>query len=491
VAEEHQAEEIDPFVEVDWAARWLAAISDVWDDLAGAVLQLPPTPGGSRRLLRWPFETPASPALVSAVSQCAADGRPKIQEIVRTRARGTLVALPLGGMGGDAMSGGAAIALYVRHDHDVDPVAERKRIVAQAEGVVSTIMPGLEERAARERLSLALEVMASCLEWEACGAASLAVATELALRMACDRVSILFCDRDTPTIEAVSNSARVDSRSCWAAAISAAVSEAIDQDATVCAPALPDRSSHANLAHQRLCEEASARSVWTIPFSGSGLRSQRAGAICFESSNGAIGTDDLELCEDVVALVGPVLELRRRERDSLSGRWGAFLRPLRERVGRRNLIAMLGLAIVLYALAPGDFLIGARAKLQGRIVRSLAAGVEGYLSEAYVRAGDLVKEGSLMARLDDRDLQIEHRNWSGKLIQLEREYRDALARHDRSRSSVLDAQLAQARAERDLTEAKLARTQLVAPFDGIVMEGDWSQNIGAPVERGSHRVGSR
>jgi multidrug resistance efflux pump len=49
---------------------------------------------------------------------------------------------------------------------------------------------------------------------------------------------------------------------------------------------------------------------------------------------------------------------------------------------------------------------------------------------------------------------------------------------------VLDAQVAQARAELDLTEARLARTQLIAPFDAVVTEGDWSQRQGAPVERG-------
>jgi len=160
------------------------------------------------------------------------------------------------------------------------------------------------------------------------------------------------------------------------------------------------------------------------------------------------------------------------------------MRPLRERPVRRNTFAAIVFALAVFALTAGDFRIAAEAKLQGRVVRSIAAGVEGYISEAYVRAGDLVKKGSILARLDDRDLQIEHRNWTGKSVQLEREYRDALAQHDRSRSSVLDAQLAQARAEVDLAVARLARTELVAPFDAIVLDGDWSQKLGAPVERG-------
>lgn len=475
----------DPLVERDWAASWLTSIADIWDDLSEAVLQLPETPGGhAPRALRWPRESPTSPTLLAAVRQCVNDRKPAIREILRTRVIGTLVVLPLGGPGGDPALEGGVLALHVRHGPDVDPEAERKRVVAQAQALLSTLTPSLRERGARERLSLALEVLAASLEWEACGAASLAVVTQLAMRLSCDRVAVVFKDGENSSIEAVSNSARVDRRSRWAAALGAAVSEAIDQDTTICIPSPSGCPSVANLAHQRLCDEASVKSVWTVPFAGSGRSPRTTGAFCFESSIGPPSSETLDLCEDVAALVGPVLELRRRERDSLSGRWGALMRPLRERPVRRNTFAAIVFALTVFALTAGDFRIAAEAKLQGRVVRSIAAGVEGYISEAYVRAGDLVKKGSILARLDDRDLQIEHRNWTGKSVQLEREYRDALAQHDRSRSSVLDAQLAQARAEVDLAVARLARTELVAPFDAIVLDGDWSQKLGAPVERG-------
>ena len=480
--EMRKSEAAEWLLESDWAASWLNAIADIWADTTEAVLQLPPAPGsGAPRVLRWPRESPASPALLAALGQCSKDGQAQVREIVRTRARGTIVALPLSGSP-DLIGG--VLALQVRHAPDVEPDTERKRVVAQAEALVSTLTPALRERAARERLSLALEVVAACLEWEACGAASLAAATQLALRISCDRVAIVFRDHDNPWIEAVSNSARVDRRSSWASALGAAVSEAVDQDAAICLPAPDDRLAVAHLAHQRLLEEACVKSVWTVPFAASGSDARNAGAFCFESSVGPPSRETLQLCQDVVALVGPVLDMRRRERDSLSGRWSAILRPLRERPARRNFVAAFVLVLALFALTPGDFRIGARAKLQGRVVRSVAAGVEGYIREAHARAGDLVKEGSLLVRLDDRDLQIEHRNWIGKSVQLEREYRDALAQHDRSRSSVLDAQLAQARAEVDLAVARLARTELVAPFDAVVMEGDWSQSLGAPVERG-------
>jgi multidrug efflux pump subunit AcrA (membrane-fusion protein) len=50
--------------------------------------------------------------------------------------------------------------------------------------------------------------------------------------------------------------------------------------------------------------------------------------------------------------------------------------------------------------------------------------------------------------------------------------------------NVLSAKLAQAEAQLELFDDQLARTQLVAPFDGIVVKGDLSQSLGTPVKRG-------
>jgi multidrug resistance efflux pump len=109
---------------------------------------------------------------------------------------------------------------------------------------------------------------------------------------------------------------------------------------------------------------------------------------------------------------------------------------------------------------------------------------QGYVAEASVRAGDTVRKGQALASLDDRDLRLERARWLSEREQAERKYRDALAKHDRAASRILAAQFAQAEAQLALTEEKLSRTQLVAPFDGVVVSGDLSQLLGAPVEQG-------
>jgi multidrug resistance efflux pump len=118
------------------------------------------------------------------------------------------------------------------------------------------------------------------------------------------------------------------------------------------------------------------------------------------------------------------------------------------------------------------------------VQRAAVAPFQGYVAEAKVRAGDTVRKGQLLAALDDRDLKLERVRSDAEREQADRKYREALAKHDRSASRVLAAQLAQAEAQLALTDEKLERARLVAPFDAVIVSGDLSQLHGAPVEQG-------
>ena len=65
-----------------------------------------------------------------------------------------------------------------------------------------------------------------------------------------------------------------------------------------------------------------------------------------------------------------------------------------------------------------------------------------------------------------------------------RQYQKALAGLDRAEVAILRAKQSQAEAQLDLVEQQLARTNLVAPFSGLVIKGDLSQALGSPVGRG-------
>jgi RND family efflux transporter MFP subunit len=109
----------------------------------------------------------------------------------------------------------------------------------------------------------------------------------------------------------------------------------------------------------------------------------------------------------------------------------------------------------------------------------------GYIREAPVRAGDIVKQGVLLATLDDRELKLERLKHLSEQEEQLKQYRQAMAEHNAALVQIVGAQLEQSRAQVERVEDQLLRTRVIAPFDGVVVSGDLTQSLGAPVERGT------
>ncbi len=116
--------------------------------------------------------------------------------------------------------------------------------------------------------------------------------------------------------------------------------------------------------------------------------------------------------------------------------------------------------------------------------RAAVAPFDGFIAANPRRAGDLVKEGDVLAQLDDRDLKLEVQNWASERAKLSRQRQKALAESNRVEAALLQAQMQQAGAKLALAEQKLARTAITAQLDGVVLTGDLSQKLGSPVSQG-------
>jgi multidrug efflux pump subunit AcrA (membrane-fusion protein) len=103
-------------------------------------------------------------------------------------------------------------------------------------------------------------------------------------------------------------------------------------------------------------------------------------------------------------------------------------------------ILVIGLVIFFYH-AMGDYRVTAPTTLEGTIQRAVSAPYNGYISEARVRAGDVVKEGELLCLLDDRDLKLERLKWVSQREQLLKQYREAMAKHDRPQIRIISAKI--------------------------------------------------
>ncbi|MBS0467074.1 MAG: HlyD family efflux transporter periplasmic adaptor subunit [Proteobacteria bacterium] len=341
------------------------------------------------------------------------------------------------------------------------------------------------ETAAAQRTLL--QVQAALLSHGRSGVAATAFATELAAQFACSRVMVGFLRGASIEPMAVSHGGGDALVGEAFDDPAAAMDEAVTQACSVYLPVAAAERPRIRLAHQRW-QQWLGGSVLSVPLVHAG---EVVGAIGCEWP--APRDDMAQLAnkiEDVLAFCGPILHLLherelawpRRARRALGRSW-TRLRNLRDRRVQLGLGAA-ALALVALCVVPMDYEIAGRAHVEGAQQRALAAPADGFLKAVHARPGDSVRTGQLLLELADQDLLLEQRRWSSELAQQESAYAVAMARADRAQMVIASARADQARAQLARTQALLARAAIVAPFDGIILQGDLSQSIGAPLERG-------
>jgi len=346
----------------------------------------------------------------------------------------------------------------------------------------------LHGSAAKEQLVNLVDLVATGLEHEQFRVAATEVTNELAERFSCQRVSLGFLRYNRVRVEALSHSTRIDQHSNMVRAIRDAMSESLDQGATVVYPTASDDTVLVTRFHAQLVKAQQGTAICTLPLIKNG---KAVGALLLERvADKPFTAETVEQCEQIGLLLGPVLETRRRDERPLPSKvleslqsWCAKLlgpRHLPLKVG----VALSAVLLIWLSLASATFRISSDSVLEAEICRSIVAPQQGYISAAHVRAGDLVREGDLMATLDDQELRLEQRKWQSQRAQLLKEYRKALAGFDRAEVAILHAKRAQAEAQLKLVEQQLSRATLIAPFSGLIVKGDLSQALGSPVTRG-------
>lgn len=385
------------------------------------------------------------------------------------------------------LHGLAAVELEPRPEPALHAILERVAWTLRALEADRRAVMAARDSTLRERLISTLDLLATSLSEEHFPAAARALATDLAVRLDCDRVSIGFQKRDHVEVVAVSHSAEFGQRMNLTRAIGAAMDEAVDQRSVIVTPA-GKASTLVTRDHDALARLFGSGCVLTIPFQ-SGER--QTGAFTLERpADRPFDPATIELCQATVALTSRILEAKRLNDRHLPRR---LADAVRDHAGKligtrhygRKLAALTTLGLVLFfSLATWDYRIGAKASLEGSVRRVLIAPIDGYVASARHRAGDVVKGGTILATLDQRDLQLELLKWQSQRSQFARQYQEAVAKYDRAQASIVLAQVQQAEAQVNLLVEQLQRMQIASPFEGLVVSGDLHQSLGAAVKRG-------
>lgn len=314
-----------------------------------------------------------------------------------------------------------------------------------------------------------------------------------------DRVALAFVNG--PRLEKIYLSGGVsnDPGSSVVRGLLTAMHEALDQRAHLLTPPLEfEAVPRIRAAQQQLLGNPSGNSsgsVACVLLSAAANRADAStapiGVLCVlrgGDNTRPLSAADMATFQHMAAFGGPVLQLLNERDYQIKQRLGRWWRRERALGFKRWRVAMAGsaaLTLAVLTLWPADLNVSGHARVEGATQRMLSAPVAGFLKQVHVRPGDVVKEGQLLVEMADQELLVERERWSSQLAQSDSTLAEANAKADRSQLVIGLAKSNEMQAQLDLVQSQLDRSQVRAPFDAVVVHGDLSQRLGAPLEQGA------
>lgn len=342
----------------------------------------------------------------------------------------------------------------------------------------------------------ALALHARLLQARSLRAAAHALVDTLAAEPGTSRASLALAapgNAQRLCLLASSGPERTDLASAWRDQVLGAMAEALDHGLGASwPPANADAPGDGLHFELQQLQRSTGGAVAVLPLGCPGACSA---AVCLErGSDRPFAAGELAQIAAMLQLAGPALDwMQRAERpwhrralDALRQAWHQLRTP-EQRLRRRWVTAGIA-ALAAMALLPMPHQVGGRARLEGALQRVLAAPSDGFVKAAHVRPGDSVAAGAPLLDLLEDDLNLEHARWASQRAQHENAYAAAMAGSDRVGAATAMARVAEAQSQLALVDERLGRGRLVAPFAGVVIAGDLSQSIGAPVRQGDTLV---
>ncbi len=334
--------------------------------------------------------------------------------------------------------------------------------------------------------SQALEVLTALNVHTRFLAVAMSLTNEVATRFQATRVALGWLEEPYIRTQAVSGADRFEKKMEAVQRLEAAMEEARDQDEEIVFPPPPDLQQ-VTRDHETYAKSEGVDRLVSIPIRVDG---EVRGVLTLERATPAFTEDEvagLRVLADQVAR--RLDELRRNDR-WFGARWALWWREyFSQWLGPRHtwskVAAIAGaLLVAIVFLVPVSYRVEAPFLMRSDALAHLPAPFDGYLAEVLVRPGDPVTKGQALARLDDSDLLIEESSAKAELQRYASEAEQAEANRQLADMRVALAMKAQAQARLDLCRYRLARAVVRAPYDGVLVEGDLRERIGAPVRTG-------
>lgn len=314
-------------------------------------------------------------------------------------------------------------------------------------------------------------------------AATQVVATEFQQLIDCQFAALCLVSprQSTAHFAAVSGLGDVNSFTPLVERLEAAANESVLRGEPTVHPDLAVTSA-SSLALRKAAETLQVESIVSIPLRDENSRTVGA-LVCGGAARKLLAPATTALLHASMPPLGAALAAARRA----EGGWGVrFRRRLEAYLGSHQRAVWLGafLLTALVLLFPAHYRPRGRAVVEPVERRYALAPHEGLVEDTFVKPGDTVEQGQLVARMDGRELRWE---LAGVIADEQRraKERDVRISARQVAESILSTlEMEQLTARRQLLEHRLANLDIRSPIVGVVLTGAVDQRRNYPVDKG-------
>jgi hypothetical protein len=306
----------------------------------------------------------------------------------------------------------------------------------------------------------------------------------------CTQVALGLVRRHSIDVVCVSGFDALYPRSPGTRLIQQAMCECLDADGIVCHQPAGETEEIATAHHLHKHWHASmgASPVASVPLHV-GETCVAVVSLC-NPAGSPFRPSQLSKVQELVAPMMPGLLLLKRAERSTVQRLGESLRQIGlgfRQPGKwhRKVAAAMLVVMALWVLCgTTTYRLTAPCSIEPIDDLQLSAAFEEAIADVYVRAGDRVSAGQPLLQLETKHLRSQYDKFTSQRDAARTEMMQAIQSGDVAKAAEARSNQRTAEAELTLLEQKLSTATLVAPSDGIILEGSLDTRIGEIVALG-------
>ncbi|MEM7010191.1 MAG: efflux RND transporter periplasmic adaptor subunit [Verrucomicrobiota bacterium] len=313
------------------------------------------------------------------------------------------------------------------------------------------------------------------------------ICNEMRELLGCSRIGIGMGDQHRCKVAGLSGAGRIENPSQATALLGASMREAIGVDAIVAWPERVDLDHVLTAAAQKpLLETLEAAEVVSLPLVRDigDSETETIGAWSFLwTKDKPMTARHLELVEAATPHVGALVHLASQSHPrGIRGVWRRFW----ARASKAKKAAWIFVPALLIGamFVPVEYQVSANCRLQPEQVRQIAAPFNGRLDRAFVKTGDTVESGQLLAELDGKEIGWKLSETIARQEGVRKKRDQARSVQDISAQQLAQFELDALSLEVKLMEYQKENLQVLAPIGGVIVSGNLERSSGVPVTIG-------